>query len=146
LIDEFHLTQEEVAQKMGKSRSLVANTLRLLQLPAEIQRGLLEGKVNEGHAKAILSVEGTEKQMALYETIIKEQLTVREAERRSQMVTPKTYKRVSIPDPKAKEVEERLSEVLGTKVHVTHVGKGGRVSIEYYGPEDLDHLLTKLGA
>ena len=144
LIDEFHLTQEEVARKMGKSRSLIANTLRLLQLPVEVQRSLQEGVISEGHARAVLSVAGTEKQLALFEAIVRENLTVREAEARSRTVTPKTYNRIVVADPAAKQAEEKLMSLLGTRVRVARAGKGGRITIEYYGPDDLDRLMEKL--
>ncbi len=144
LIDEFHLTQEEVARKMGKSRSLIANTLRLLQLPVEVQRSLQEGGISEGHARAVLSVAGTEKQLALFEAIVRENLTVREAEARSRTVTPKTYNRIVVADPAAKQAEEKLMSLLGTRVRVARAGKGGRITIEYYGPDDLDRLMEKL--
>lgn len=144
LIDEFGLTQEDVARKMGKSRSLVANTLRLLQLPAEIQRALLEGAVNEGHAKAILSVEGLEKQMALYEAIRKDGLTVREAEIRSRQLSEKPRKKTSAYDPELQAKEERLAQMLGTRVRIARAGKGGRITIEYYSGEDLEQLLARL--
>ena len=123
LIDEFHLTQEDVARKMGKSRSLIANTLRLLQLPVEVQRALQEEVISEGHARAVLSVPGAEKQMALYEAIVREQLTVREAEARSRSVTPKTYQRTVLSDPTAKQAEEQLMSLLGTRVRVARAGR-----------------------
>lgn len=146
LIDEFDLTQEDVARKMGKSRSLVANTLRLLQLPAEIQRALLEGTVSEGHAKAILAVEGLEKQMGLYEAIIKDTLTVREAEARSRTVSQKPRRQTVASDPELQSKEEKLAEALGTRVRIARAGQGGKILIEYYNGEDLDHLLEKLKA
>jgi ParB family chromosome partitioning protein len=145
LIDEFQLTQEEIAKKMGKSRSLIANTLRLLQLPIEIQKAILSGIVSEGHAKAILSVDGKEKQMALYEVIVKEQLTVREAEQRARQESIVKVKRhAAMADPETRAVEEQLADVLGTRVRIARVGKGGRITIEYYSNEDLEHLVKKI--
>lgn len=144
LIEEFGMTQESVAKKMGKSRSLVANTLRLLQLPIEIQRSIVGGKVSEGHAKAILGVEGLERQMALYEAIIKEQLTVREAEARSRSVAAKPKKYTVTIDPSVQAAENQLTEKLGTRVRIARAGKGGRVVIEYYSQEDLGRILQEL--
>ena len=100
--------------------------------------------ISEGHARAVLSVPGAEKQMALYEAIVREQLTVREAEARSRSVTPKTYQRTVLSDPTAKQAEEQLMSLLGTRVRVARAGKGGRITIEYYGPDDLDRLMEKI--
>ena len=145
LIDEFQLTQEEIAKKMGKSRSLIANTLRLLQLPIEIQKALLAEVISEGHAKAILSLETAEKQMALYESIVKEQLTVREAETRARgSVFPKAKRQSALVDPQVRATEEQLADVLGTRVRIARAGKGGRITIEYYNDDDLKHLLEKI--
>jgi ParB family chromosome partitioning protein len=144
LTEEFSMSQEEVAKKMGKSRSAVANILRLLQLPVEIQRAVAEGKISEGHAKALLSIENPEKQRALFEMIAKNGLTVREAEAKAREVSVKPHKRVTVADPAVKEKEERLAEIFGTKVKISKVGRGGRIVIEYYGDEDLDHLMQKL--
>lgn len=145
LIDEFNLPQEAVAEKMGKSRSGVANTLRLLHLPVEIQRAVAEGKISEGHAKALLAIENPEKQRAVFDLIIKEELTVRETELqvRSMAVKPHVRSAVAL-NPALLERTAHLTEVLGTKVKIAPSGKGGRVIIEYYAPEDLDGLLRRL--
>lgn len=144
LIDEFNLTQEEVAKKMGKSRSLVANTLRLLGLPAEIQRALMEEKISEGHAKAILSAEQPEKQRAIFELILKNNLTVREAEREAHAFSEKPAARKRSIDPLRLDQEAKLSERFGTKVSIGRAGKGGKISIEYYNEEDFTHLMDRL--
>lgn len=144
LEDEFQMTQEEIAMKMGKSRSLVANKVRLLNLPIEIQKGLVEGKITEGHAKAILSIENPEKQRALYELILKNNLTVRQIEDKSREVSVRSHKRVVSVDPQVKQLENMLVEVLGTKVKISKAGDGGKIVIEYYSKEDLEALLDKL--
>ena len=145
LVDEFSLHQDEVAKKMGKSRSAVANTLRLLQLPVEIQRAVAENKITEGHAKALLAIENPEKQRAVFDLIIKEELTVRETELKVRSVSVKPYVRSAISlNPEILERTEHLTQVLGTKVKIAPSGKGGRVIIEYYAPEDLDGLLKRL--
>lgn len=145
LIDEFNLPQEAVAEKMGKSRSAVANTLRLLHLPIEIQRAVAEGKISEGHAKALLSIENPEKQRAIFDLIIKDELTVRETELQVRSVSVKPHIRSAIAlNPALLERTEHLTQVLGTKVKIAPSGKGGRVIIEYYAPEDLDGLLKRL--
>jgi ParB family chromosome partitioning protein len=144
LAEEFGLSQEEVAKKMGKSRSAVANVVRLLHLPVEIQRAVAEGRISEGHAKALLAIENPEKQRALFEMIVKNGLTVREAEAKAREVSVRPHKRVTAADPAVKEKEEKLAEVFGTKVKISKAGKGGRIVIEYYGDEDLDHLMRRL--
>ena len=143
LIDEFQMGQEEIAQKMGKSRSLVANKIRLLNLPMEIQKGLIEGKITEGHAKAILSVDNPEKQRALYELILKSNLTVRQIEGKTQEISVKSHKRKVNIDPQMKQLENALIEILGTKVKISKAGDGGKIIIEYYSKEDLESLLKK---
>jgi ParB family chromosome partitioning protein len=144
LIDEFQMGQEEVATKMGKSRSLVANKIRLLSLPVEIQKGLIEGKITEGHAKAILSIPDAEKQKLLYELILKNNLTVRQVEEKSQEVSVRSHKRIVTADPQVKALENALVEALGTKVKISKAGDGGKIVIEYYSQEDLNSLLEKL--
>ncbi|MBP9697831.1 MAG: ParB/RepB/Spo0J family partition protein [Candidatus Moranbacteria bacterium] len=145
LVDEFNLPQEKVAEKMGKSRSAVANTLRLLRLPVEIQRAVSEGKISEGHAKALLSIENGEKQRAVFDLIIKEELTVRETELKVRSIAVKPHVRSAISlQPEILERTEHLTQVLGTKVRIAPSGKGGKVVIEYYSPEDLDGLLRRL--
>jgi ParB family transcriptional regulator, chromosome partitioning protein len=144
LMDEFQMSQEEIAVKMGKSRSLVANKIRLLNLPVEIQKGLIEGKITEGHAKAILSIPDAEKQRMLYEMILKNNLTVRQIEEKTQEVSVKSHKRQMTVDPRVKELENVLVEMLGTKVKISRAGEGGKIIIEYYSKEDLEVLLEKL--
>lgn len=145
LIDEFNLQQEAVAKKMGKSRSSVANTLRLLHLPIEIQRAVVEGKISEGHAKALLAIENPEKQRAVFDLIIKEELTVRETEMKVRSIAVKPHMRSVAPiNADLLERTEHLTEILGTKVKIAPSGKGGKVVIEYYSTEDLDGLLRRL--
>jgi ParB family chromosome partitioning protein len=144
LMEEFQMSQEEVSAKMGKSRSLVANKVRLLTLPVEIQKGLIEGRITEGHAKAILSVDNPEKQRALYEMILKSNMTVRQVEEKSKEVSVRSYNRHVAVDPQLKSLENTLVEALGTKVKISKSGDGGKIVIEYYSQEDLDSLLEKI--
>ncbi len=145
LMDEFGLSQEAVAKKMGKSRSAVANISRLLQLPIEIQRALSEGKISEGHAKALLALDNPEKQRALFEMIVSKGMTVREAEAKAREVSVRSYKRSVETDPVVKEKEHILTETFGTKVKISKSGNGGKIVIEYYGEEDLVHLQHQAG-
>lgn len=145
LAEEFGLAQDAVAKKMGKSRSTVANTLRLLTLPVEIQRAVIEGKLSEGHAKALLAIDNPEKQRALFELIIKEELTVRETEDRARAVAVRSHVRTTRElSPEIVAKEEWLTEQLGTKVKISARGKGGRIVIEYYSPEELNTILGRM--
>jgi ParB family transcriptional regulator, chromosome partitioning protein len=141
---DFEMSQEEVADRVGKSRSAVANKIRLLNLPVEIQRSVIEGKITEGHAKAILAMPNPEKQRALYEMIIKQNLTVRQVEDKTKEVSVRSHKRTVNIDPEIKELENKLVGFLGTKVKVTKSGGGGRIVIEYYSKEELDNIIGKL--
>lgn len=147
LSQEFSLSQEEIAKKMGKSRSAVANAMRLLSLPLEIQKAIEEEKITEGHAKALLSIDNPEKQRALFEIILKNSLTVRQAEEQSRSVTGtavRAHSRAFSQDPQLKAVEDELHEVLGTKVRVTKQGTGARVVIDCYSKDDLVAMVNKI--
>jgi len=146
LADEFDLSQDEVAKKMGKSRSAVANKLRLLHLPIEIQKALIEGKITEGHAKAILAIENPEKQRALFEMILKNNLTVRQTEDKTKEISVKTHTRQVSVDPESKRIEEILVGALGTKVKLAKSGDGGKIVIDYYSKEELNNILSKIHA
>lgn len=144
LQDEFAMNQEELSKKLGKSRSSIANKMRLLSLPVEIQKALSEGKITEGHAKAILAIESPEKQTALFEMIIKNKLNVRQVEDKAKEISVKSHKRVVSKDPEIQDLENRLVEKLGTKVNITKSGSGGKIVIEYYSKEELESLLSKI--
>lgn len=144
LMDDYQMNQEEISSKMGKSRSLVANKIRLLGLPIEIQKALIEQQITEGHAKAILAISNPEKQRALFDLILKSNLTVRQTEDKTKEISVKSYKRKTSVDPEIKKLEEELVGVLGTKVKVSKAGDGGKIVIEYYSQEDLESLLEKI--
>lgn len=147
LIEEFDLTQEEIAERVGKSRSAVANKVRLLGLPIEIQRALQEGKITEGHARSILAIENPEKQRALFELILKDNLTVRQTEDKVREVTVSTHKRrvgAIVQDPILKEKEDQISQALGTKVQIKKSGGGGKILIDFYSSEELENIAAKL--
>lgn len=144
LYGEYQMSQEEVADKVGKSRSAVANKMRLLNLPIEIQRALTEEKITEGHAKAILAVSNPEKQRALFELILKNNLTVRQIEDKTKEISVRSHKRIVNIDPEIKDLENKLMEILGTRVKVTKSGGGGKIIVEYYSKEELDNILNKI--
>lgn len=147
LVEEFDLTQEEVAKKMGKSRSAIANRIRLATLPVEIQRALIEGKISEGHAKVILSLENNEKRRALYQMIIGGSLSVRDTEkalRGAQSGTVVSTHSRGSKTPGEKLLEDQLSAYFGTKVVVKQKAQGGSFVVNYFSDEELKEMLTKL--
>jgi ParB family transcriptional regulator, chromosome partitioning protein len=144
LMDDYQMTQDEVALKMGKSRSVVANKIRLLNLPIEIQKAIIGGQITEGHAKAILALSNPEKQRALFDLILKNGMTVRQVEEKTKEVSVRAHKRAI--DPQVKEVEEKLMGALGTKVKFQKTEKGGRIVIECFSQEEVNNLINKLSA
>ena len=145
LMDEFGLTQEQVAERVGKSRSGVANTVRLLSLPDAVKAALLQDRITEGHARALLSLPTAESQTATLETILKRQLNVRQVEELVRRMLGE--KRETQPRPlpeEIKEVQEHLCRRLDTKVSISHSAKGGRIVIHYYSDEELQSLLEQI--
>ncbi len=150
LIDECDLTQEDVALKIGKNRSTVANFLRLLKLPPLIQAGLRDGVLTTGHARALLSIENEDVQRQLMEEIVANDLSVRDVEKRvREALRPAkkkadTLKEFSGADSiEISRISERIRRVLGTKVNVKpgSNGKGGKIEVEYYSNEDLERIV-----
>ena len=146
LSKEFNLTQEEIAKKTGKSRSTIANIIRLLDLPIEIQRGIIVGKITEGHARAILGLENSEKQRALYELILKNNLTVRATENKVKEVTVHTHKRKVLKqaDPYLQNLEDNLQQKLGTKVKIKKHGTTGKITIDFFSEEEFNKIVKLL--
>ena len=145
LLQEFGHTQEEVADAVGKNRATVANVLRLLTLSIEIQKGLGDGTITMGHAKALLSVEDKTRQAALFHQASKQQLSVRQLEALAGALMPARRRRVRKIDPQLKPIEDELRRKLGTKVSVVSRKKGGRIIVEYFSSEELGRLLDTLG-
>lgn len=142
LIDVFRMRQEDVALKVGKKRSTVANYLRLLMLPEEIKESLSKKKITTGHAKAILSLDDPLLQENLHQKILEKQLTVRQAERESQKIAGKPRPWNDTRDMHIEEMQERLQELLGTKVVIDHSSKrGGKIAIHYYSLDDLNRII-----
>ncbi|MCK5572724.1 MAG: ParB/RepB/Spo0J family partition protein [Bacteroidetes bacterium] len=146
LIEECRQTQEVVAQRIGKDRSTVTNTLRLLKLPEVIQTAIRKGEVSGGHARALVAVENEKTQLLLFRRIIREGLSVRQIERLVKVKGKKSHRRASVSDIAEKStlasIEERLRQLLGTKVQVRPLRHGkGDIQIEYYSADDLDRLV-----
>lgn len=147
LIREFGLKQAQVAEKVGKSREYVANTLRILSLPEEMLGALQEGKISEGHTRPLLMlIERPEEQVVLFKEILTKKLTVREAEAASRRVaTDRIRNREKYLDPAFLEIERKLNEILGTRVKVDRGSdSGGTVKIDFFNTEDLQTLISKL--
>ena len=144
--DEFGLTQEEIAARVGRARSTVANTLRLLDLSSEVQQALSEGGITEGHARALAGATAAV-QRQLLEAVIARGLSVRQTEElvrrlREQPTTAKAQARVT--DGEMDRLEEDLRTALGTKVQIARSRKGGRIVIEYYSDEEFSRLFDRL--
>jgi len=146
LMKTFNMTQEQVAKKVGKSRPAVANTVRLLNLPAEIQRGVIEGKIMEGHARAILGLLDPEKMLLLYKMVQDQNLNVRQVEAKVRELTTKKQMDSAAPDPKLMALETELRGKLGTQVKIQRQGQGGKITIEFFSDEELSELVHKMAA
>ncbi len=144
LMEEFGYTQERLAESIGKDRSSVANTLRLLRLPDEIQRALREEKLSAGHAKVLAGVEVAVRQLELFRRVTTEQLSVRQLEELALRWQPKAARRRRGMDPQLKLIEDELRRLLGTKVTLVSRRKGGRIIIEYFTVEDFNRIIRAL--
>ncbi len=144
LITEFDLTQEQVADKVGKSRAAVANTLRLLRLPAPILEGLRQGMITEGHARALLAHGDEARQLALYEQIVSRGLSVRDVERAAEK---KLRRGRETPEPSHEDdsLQDALSVFLGARTKIARGPVGGKITVEFYSDEDLERILETLG-
>jgi len=145
LVNEFNLKQDEISKKLGKSRSAVANTIRLLQLPEAVQIALVEGKITEGHARVILSLENEKQQLAFLKKILQHDYTVRDAEREGRKLAPRKPRKLqSLKDPLTEAQKEELRQKLNTKVDIKKSGQGGQIQIEFYSEEELNDLINKI--
>jgi ParB family chromosome partitioning protein len=152
LQDEFKLTQREIAARLGKSREVIANSVRLLGLPTEIQEAIANGKLSESQARALLTIQNIEIREKIFQDILKYNLSVREVNarikklERSKSDGDKKVARSGILfDPEIEEIREKLETYLGTKVYVKDKDSGGgKITISYYSSEELEALLNKL--
>jgi ParB family chromosome partitioning protein len=147
LNESFGLSHEEIAQRVGKSRVTVTNTLRLLKLPKSVRETLAEGLLSEGHARTLLGLPTPQAQIAALQTILKQDLTVRQTEELVRKLTGEKISQpggIKTPDPLINELEDRLASRLGTKVSIHHGKKGGSVVIHYYSDEELNAIVGNL--
>jgi len=146
LMKTFNLTQDQVAKKVGRSRPAVANTVRLLNLPAEVQRAVIEGKLAEGHARALLGLNDPEKILLMYKMVIEQGLNVRQVESKVRELTMRKQMDSAAPDPKLLALESELRGRLGTQVKIQRQGEGGKITIEFFSDEELNELVNKMSA
>jgi ParB family chromosome partitioning protein len=147
LMNEFNLTQEQLAQSVGKSRPAVANMMRLLQLPQEIQENILSDKISMGHARALLSLEQQNLQIELCKKIIELELSVRQTEKMVQkLLQQPKQQRIAFRSAEIEAIENKLRTMLATQVKVQQTGKKGKIEIEYYSVDDIDRIINIIEA
>ena len=158
LTDSFGMSQDDVARRVGRARSTIANTLRLLDLADAVQSAVRDGTITEGHARAIASIEGTTEQEALLAAVSHRGLSVRQTEELARRLKTAAAAKAAVvlkgpevdpadearEDPETERIESELRTALGTKVSLTRSRKGGRIVIEYYDEADLVRLYEKL--
>jgi ParB family chromosome partitioning protein len=146
LVDDFKLTHEQIAERVGKSRVAVSNTLRLLDLPESIRNALAKGTITEGHARAMLALKTPQSQAAALQSVIEQGLNVRQTEELVRRLSgeKRTSKPKHVAQPEMTDLEERLRTSLGTKVSLKRSRKGGTMVIHYYSDEELDALVNKI--
>jgi ParB family chromosome partitioning protein len=146
LADDFKLTHEQIAVRVGKSRVAVSNTLRLLDLPEAIRKALANGMITEGHARALLGLKTPQSQAAALDRILNEDLNVRQTEELVRRLSgeKRPGKPRPAPPPELTDLEERLMQSLHTKVNLKRSRKGGTMVIHYYSDEELDTLVSRI--
>jgi ParB family chromosome partitioning protein len=144
LQDEFRLTQDEIARKVGRDRSTISNTLRLLRLPREVRALLAEGKLDAGHTRALLALEKSDQQVALAKEAVRRGLSVREIERRVTLARTQPMKRTDRRDPNTRAAEERLRGALGTSIEIVRKGKGGQIRIVFTNETELNRIYESI--
>jgi ParB family chromosome partitioning protein len=147
LSEEFHLSHEEISQRVGKSRVSVSNTLRLLKLPDKVKSALLQGSITEGHARSLLALSSTQAQLAVMEMIERNGLNVRQTEelvRKYSGIVRKPPAKSRELSPEMIEIEDRMRSALGTKVSLHPGQKGGSITIHYFSDEELNRLIDQI--
>jgi ParB family chromosome partitioning protein len=141
LLEEFGLTQQQIADKVGKNRVTVTNTLRLLKLPTEVKEALLQGQISEGHARALLSLRSEKAQLEVLKSVLKRGLSVRQTEEMVRRLTEEPDRKPPPrKQPEFQTLEDKFREALGTKVNLTGSSKRGRLAIYFYSEEELQRI------
>lgn len=146
LLEEFGLKVTEIAKRVGKNFSTVSNLMRLLNLPAEIQRALIEGKISEGQARPLLSLRDNEEMLQMFKIVVRDQMKVRDIEAKVREIRERKIKVKDMftPDPFLESLENLLRNKLGTRVAVAKGAKGGKITIEFYSDEELNDIVNKI--
>jgi ParB family chromosome partitioning protein len=147
LQDQFHLSQREIAARIGKSREAIANSMRLLQLPSEIQDALSRRLISESQGRLLLSIEDIAEQRKVFESLLKNAMTVRELKQHIERRRAARTANASAPkvlDPEAEALREKLEALLGAPVSVERAGNGGKITISFYSGEELNAIIAKL--
>lgn len=148
LLTEFHLKQDEVAERVSKSRTAVTNSMRLLKLNEKVQQMIIDDMISTGHARALLAIDNEEEQLNLATRIFDEKLSVRETEKLVKEIKNPKKETLKKEIPNAfvyEEIEEKIKSVMGTKVHVNHKASGkGKIEIEYYSDDELERIFDML--
>lgn len=145
LIEEYNLKQDELAQRISKSRTAITNTMRLLKLCDEVQDMLIDGEISNGHGRALLAIEDMQTQLDIAEKIIEKNLSVREVEKLVKDINEPVEKKKKVEradDFIYKNIESQMKEILGTKVKISRKNENkGKIEIEYYSPEELERIM-----
>ena len=148
LLEEFNLKQDEVAERVSKSRTAVTNSMRLLKLDQRVQQMIIDDMISTGHARALLAIDDPEQQYMLANKIFDEKLSVRETEKLiKEIKNPKKQKEKKVIENAFiyEDIEDKMKQVLGTKVHVASKGKGkGKIEIEYYSDKELERMFDMI--
>jgi ParB family chromosome partitioning protein len=147
LIDDLGLTQQDLADRVGKQRATISNMLRLLDLPGSVKQKLRDGSLTTGHAKAILSLESPQLQIRIADRVAREGLSVREVEKLAKRMSQPVVAAKANPtprDPNVVSAEESLQSALGTKVSITQGKKGGRIEVHFYSGEEMERVYQLL--
>ncbi len=150
LSEEFKLTHEEIAKKVGKSRAAVTNSIRILELPNKIVDSISSGKISSGHARPLLTLAGQERQIEVWHEIVKNDLSVRDVEALLSIISTETKKpkvkkrRAKESNPVLKDIEDKMISSLGTKVEIHGTPQKGKIIIHYYSQEDLERVMEEM--
>jgi len=143
LIDEFNLTQEQLAKRVGKSRSAVTNTIRILTVTDNVKKAILDGSISEGHARVLAGLPESD-QLEILDRIVLEDMSVRDTERESKAVVVKKNIRKVFFDPDVKAKEDAIQSALGTKVEIKKSGSSGQIIIKFFSEEEFNDIVKKI--